>query len=192
MKIPDDLPFLEFTHIDHFRRWLAENHASSPGLWVKLPEHGDGVAGGFYTAAVGEAIRYGWIDGPKIPLDASSSLLRFARRRRGSSWLERDRIKATSFIWHGWMEPAGLTAVQLARADGRWDTTDASTSDEPIPLDLQVALDAKPGATAFFEALNTAQQAMILDRIQAAKLSANREHLIAKYVGKCGRGDKIH
>ena len=50
----------EFPDAETFGSWLAENHASAPGLWLKLHKKGSGLGGLTYVLALDEALRFGW------------------------------------------------------------------------------------------------------------------------------------
>ncbi len=71
------------------------------------------------------------------------------------------------------MRAAGLVEVERAKADGRWDTA-YRQKDAPIPDDLQVALDANPGAAAFFAKLTAQNRFAILFRIGSVKRAKTR------------------
>lgn len=90
------------------------------------------------------------------------------------------------------MLPSGLTQVQAAKADGRWDAAYAPQSTATVPADLQVALDASPAAKRFFEELDGANRFAILYRIQDAKTQKTRLQRIERFVGMLERGEAIH
>jgi uncharacterized protein YdeI (YjbR/CyaY-like superfamily) len=101
--------------------WLERNHATVPGIWVKLAKKGSGVRSVTYDEAVEVALCYGWIDGLTRSLDDRYYLQRFTPRRAKSNWSESNRAKAVALIEAGRMRPAGLRQVEAAQADGRWD-----------------------------------------------------------------------
>ena len=90
------------------------------------------------------------------------------------------------------MEPAGLRAVDEAKADGRWDAAYAPQSRATVPDDLQAALDANPEARAFFETLNGANRYAVLYRVQAAKKAETRARRVAQFVAMLERHETIH
>ena len=90
------------------------------------------------------------------------------------------------------MRPAGLAAVEAAKADGRWDAAYDSPSTATVPDDLQAELDANPKAAAFFATLSSANRYAILYQLQDAKRPETRARRIAKYVGMLERGETVH
>jgi uncharacterized protein YdeI (YjbR/CyaY-like superfamily) len=71
-----------------------------------------------WADCVVEAIRYGWIDGQKKPLDDSSFLQRLSPRKPGSNWSSKNREYAKKLIQEGRMAPAGLAHVEAAKKMG--------------------------------------------------------------------------
>jgi uncharacterized protein YdeI (YjbR/CyaY-like superfamily) len=126
-------PVLSFTTQDAWEEWLEENHADVPGVWLKIPKAGSGLVGVDYAQALESALCHGWIDGQKKKLDEKNWLQRFTPRRRGSSWSQVNRQKATGLIERGRMRPAGLREVEKAKADGRWEAAYASQSKATVP-----------------------------------------------------------
>ncbi len=100
--------------------WLAEHHATSGELWVRIYNDGSGQRSVTWTDCVVEAIRFGWIDGLKRSADERSYLQRLTPRRPGSNWSARNRDHAERLIAECLITPAGLDNVQAARAEGRW------------------------------------------------------------------------
>ena len=80
------------------------------------------------------------------------------------------------------MQPAGVTEIEAAQADGRWDAAYAPASPVQIPPDLQFALDGSPRATALFAALKGAHRYAILYRLANMKKTETRTRLIAEFV----------
>jgi len=73
--------------------WLAEHHASAKELWVLIYRSASGTPSVMWADCVAEAIRYGWIDGAKKPLDDRSYLQRLSPRKPKSNWSAKNREK---------------------------------------------------------------------------------------------------
>jgi uncharacterized protein YdeI (YjbR/CyaY-like superfamily) len=116
-----DLPVIRFPSRDAWEAWLADEHASSSGLWLKLAKVGAGVDSVSYADAVEVALCYGWIDGQAARYDGAYWLQRFTPRRRRSNWSKINRARAIELIERGEMKPSGLAEVERAKADGRWN-----------------------------------------------------------------------
>ena len=190
--MPDDLPILAFESATAWEAWLAEQHATAPGVWLKLAKRGSGQASVTYAEALDVALAYGWIDGQKGRSDAAWWLQRFTPRRPSSRWSRVNRDKALALIEAGRMQPAGMREVERARADGRWDAAYASQRTMTVPDDLRAALDANPAASAFFATLDGANRYAVLYRVQDAKRPETRARRIEKYVAMLAAGEKLH
>jgi uncharacterized protein YdeI (YjbR/CyaY-like superfamily) len=186
------LPVLPFASAEEWSAWLAENHATSEGLWIKIAKKGSGIPTVTYDEAVDAALCYGWIDGQKDSHDANYFLQKFTPRRARSRWSEVNRDKATRLIERGLMQPAGLREVERARADGRWDAAYGRQSLSEIPDDLQQALDGNPAAREFFATLNRQNRYAILYRIHDAKKPETRARRIAQFVAMLAEGKTLY
>jgi uncharacterized protein YdeI (YjbR/CyaY-like superfamily) len=87
---------------------------------------------------------------------------------------------------------AGLSEVQRARADGRWDAAYAGQRSIAIPDDLRRELDARPGAKAFFDQLSSQNRYAILYRLQDAKRPETRARRLEKFVAMLEAGESIY
>ena len=94
---------------------MADNHASAKELWVRIYKSASGKPSVTWTDCVVEAVRYGWIDGQKKPLDDSSFLQRLSPRKPGSNWSSKNREHAKKLIEEARMAPAGLAHVEAAQ-----------------------------------------------------------------------------
>jgi len=93
-----DLPIVRFKDQKDWRTWLEAQHASSPGVWLRIAKIKSGTASVTYHEALEVALCYGWIDGQKKPYDESSWLQKFTPRRPKSIWskINRDVCNALS------------------------------------------------------------------------------------------------
>ena len=148
-----ELPILEFPADRDWEAWLAVNHATSPGAWLKIAKRGAAATTVTHPDALDTAICFGWIDGQRRPLDETFFLQRFTPRGPRSKWSQINCGKAEQLISNGRMRKAGLAQVQAARADGRWEAAYEPQSRATVPADLQRALDADPRARQFFDTL---------------------------------------
>jgi uncharacterized protein YdeI (YjbR/CyaY-like superfamily) len=187
-----DLPTLSCADLEAWESWLAERHAESPGVWLKIPKKGSGCPGISYAEALEAALCYGWIDGQKGRLDDDYWRQRFTPRRPGSRWSKINTDKAAELIEAGRMRPAGLREVELARADGRWDAAYAGQRAMTVPPDLELALAGNDGAREFFATLSGVNRYAILYRIGDAKRPQTRARRIAKYVAMLAAHETIH
>jgi uncharacterized protein YdeI (YjbR/CyaY-like superfamily) len=185
-------PIIPFASPGEWEGWLAENHASSRGLWVKIAKKEAGVASISYAQALEVALCYGWIDGQKGALDDRFWLQRFTPRGPRSRWSRLNREKAEQLIEQGRMRPPGLAQVERARADGRWEAAYQSASRATVPEDLQRELDRDPDASAFFAGLDRVNRYAILYRLQDARRPETRAARLAQFVAMLSEGRKIY
>lgn len=175
-----------------WEKWLDANHAASPGLWLKIAKLGATRTSVTYKQALEVALLFGWIDGQKRALDEDAWLQKFTPRGPRSRWSEVNRTSALRLVEEGRMRPAGLAAIDSAKADGRWEAAYASQSRATVPADLQAALDAAPAAKKFFATLESHNRYAVLYRVQDAKKPETRAKRIATYVAMLAKGETLH
>ena len=188
----DDLPILLFTSPPDLEAWLGENHAGSPGLWLKIAKKGSGIESVSYAQALELALCFGWIDSQKRGFDERHFLQRFTPRRPRGKWSLINREKAEGLIASGAMRTAGLAEVEAAKADGRWQAAYPGQRTAEVPEDLQRELDRSEAAGEFFATLDSANRYAILYRLQEAKKPETRERRLRKFIAMLERGEKIH
>jgi uncharacterized protein YdeI (YjbR/CyaY-like superfamily) len=189
---PDGLEILAFPTQARARQWLARHHARAAGLWVKIAKKGSGHPSVTYAQFLDEALCVGWIDGQKRSYDTEWFLQRFTPRTRRSPWSQTNREHVARLTAEGRMHPAGVAAVDAAKADGRWDAAYAPASTIEVPPDLQAALDAEPAAKGFFATLSGANRYAVLYRIGSVKKPETRARKIEQYVAMLARGETLH
>jgi uncharacterized protein YdeI (YjbR/CyaY-like superfamily) len=185
----EGLSVLPFASRAAWAAWLAANHDTSKGLWLKIAKAGSGIDTVTYPEAVDVALCHGWIDGKKGAYDQTWWLQRFTPRGPRSKWSRINCGKAEALIAAGEMQPPGLAEVDRAKADGRWEEAYESQRTATIPDDLQAALDANPAAAAFFTTLKSTSRYAILYRIADAKRPATRERRVSSFVEMLARGE---
>jgi uncharacterized protein YdeI (YjbR/CyaY-like superfamily) len=176
-----------------WRAWLGEHHADSPGVWLVLAKKGSTQPTSLtYEHALDHALCHGWIDGQIARRDEHTFKQRFTPRRPRSAWSARNVAHIQRLAENGLMHPAGVAAVERAKADGRWDQAYAGQASIDMPADLASALDASPQAHANFELLTSQNRYAILYRVTTAKRADTRARRIEQYVDMLARGDTIH
>jgi uncharacterized protein YdeI (YjbR/CyaY-like superfamily) len=90
------------------------------------------------------------------------------------------------------MHPAGVAAVELAKADGRWEAAYAGQATMEMPADLTEALAASPDAAAMFDVLTSQNRYAILFRLSGIKGADTRARRIVQYVEMLERGETLH
>ncbi len=170
--------------------WLAEHHASAPEVWITYWKKASGQPSIDWQQAVVEALCWGWIDGIRKTVDDRRFKQRFTPRRPGSIWSRINRTHAERLIAEGRMQPPGLRAVEIARANGQWDKAYAGgMAKMETPPELLAAL-ASTGAQAAWDALDARNRYAICHRILTAKRPETRARKAADFVAMLVRGDK--
>ncbi|MGY1732826.1 YdeI family protein [Geodermatophilus sp. SYSU D01045] len=188
MTPPTDLPVLAFSDQAAFEAWLEAEHATAPGLYVKLAKKGAGVPSLTYAELVESVLCFGWIDGRSNRLDERWYLIRVTPRRPRSVWSQKNVDAVAELTAAGRMRPAGLAQVEAARADGRWDRAYAGPATITVPDDLAAALAAEPAAERAFAALGAQDRYSVLHRVQTAATPATRARRIAAAVAQLAGG----
>ncbi|MES1169875.1 MAG: YdeI/OmpD-associated family protein [Leifsonia sp.] len=185
-------PIVHCADAEEWRRWLAANAGESDGIRLAIAKKGGAHPSVSYADAVEEALCVGWIDGQIGALDENYYLQGFGPRRPKSIWSVTNRERAIALIEAGRMQPAGLAAVEHAKADGRWDAAYHGARTIEVPPELRAALDAEPAAAAFFETLNGQNRYAILFRLGNVKKTETKTRKIAEYVAMLARGETIY
>lgn len=185
-------PVLECASVTEWEAWLEHNHASESEVWLRFAKKGNEALTVSRAEALEVALCYGWIDGQARSQDEAYWLQRFTPRTRRSKWSKINCDAVEALIRVGKMRPAGMAAVEAAKADGRWDAAYAPPSAIEVPEDLLDALKQNSRAEAFFQTLDAQNRYSILYRIKDAKRPETRARRIEKFVGMLERGEKIH
>ena len=191
-KTSDDKPVLEFPTKAAWTRWLAKNHATSSGVWLRLGKKNSDVRSPTREEALDAALCFGWIDGQSKSEGESTWLQKYTPRTKRSIWSKINREKVRQLIESGEMHAAGLAEIERAKADGRWEAAYDSPKTMMVPDDLQSALDENRKAKAFFAKLDSRNRYAVLFRVHTAKKAETRERRIRQFVEMLERGEKIH
>ena len=183
---------LEFKSPSVFRKWLTANHDKVDGIWLRFYKAKSGHATVTYAEALDQALCHGWIDGQVKKYDDISWIQKFTPRRARSSWSKRNTEHVARLTKGGHMAPAGLKAVEAAKADGRWAAAYDSPRNAAPPADFLKALGKDKKAKAFFETLNRVNIYAIFYRLQTAKKPETRERRMQNILAMLKRGEKFH
>lgn len=188
-----ELPVLVVPDAAAWRAWLGEHHDDADGVWLVLAKKGTVDPTTLtYDDALEEALAHGWIDGQIQRGDTGTYRQRFTPRRPRSTWSKRNVGIAERLLAEGRMHPAGLAAVEQARADGRWEAAYAGPASIEVPADFAAALEAEPAARDMFAGLSGQNRYSVLHRIHAAKRPDTRSRRIEQFVAMLARGETIH
>jgi len=187
-----EIPTLLFKNAKAWETFLSKNNGTSNGVWLQLAKKSSGTTSVTYSEALDIALCHGWIDGQKKAFDESFWLQKFTPRGARSIWSKINREKALDLIQSGRMKPAGLLAIETAKANGRWAAAYDSQKSATVPVDFQAELDAHPDANTFFSTLDSGNRYAILFRIQTAKKPETRSRRVQEFIAMLERKEKIH
>ncbi len=186
----DELERVEVASAEELRAWLTDHHATSPGCWLVTWKKGRGPYLP-YADLVRELLCFGWIDSKGQRVDEDRTSLLITRRRPGSGWSKVNKEHLEVLLAEGRMHPAGLAAVERAKADGSWTRLDAvETLAEPD--DLRAALDAVPEARATWNTFPRSTRRAILEWISSAKRDTTRAQRVATTVSEAAVGRRAN
>jgi len=189
--IVDPARVREFEDADAFYAWLAKNHDREPEVWIKIHKKGSGLPSINHIEAIETVLCWGWIDAIRKGFDDKSFLQRYVPRGKKSTWSQVNVDNIARLIADGRMTEYGLKQVEAAKADGRWDGA-YRIKGSTVPDDLQAAIDADPGAKAFFATLTAQNRFALIFRLQALKTEAGRAKRIAATVDMLRKGETVY
>ncbi len=172
-----------------WRAWLEANHANADGAWLVTWRPSSGRGSLDYEAAVEEALCFGWIDSTAHRLDDDRGEQYFAPRKTRSPWAATNKARVERLIREGRMAPAGVAAIELAKANGSWEVLDSVERLE-VPADLAEALGARPPADVNFSAFPPSARKMQLAWVALAMRPETRAARIAQVTEAAARNER--
>ncbi len=173
-----------------FYVWLGKNWNKETEVWIKIHKVRSGLPSITPKEAIDVVLCWGWIDGIRKGLDATSFLQRYTPRGKKSVWSQVNVANVARLIEAGRMRPSGAAQIEAAKADGRWDRAYSMKSE--APEDLLAAIRAKPKALAMYENLSSQNRFALTFRTLQMKTEAGRKRSIEKFVEMLARGETIH
>ena len=188
-----ELPELIVADGNAWRQWLGAHHEESSGVWLVLAKKNSTKPTMLtYDTALEEGLCQGWIDGQVAARDGVTYRQRFTPRRARSRWSARNVAIVAALTSQGRMQPAGVSEVERAQADGRWESAYAGQASTQVPADLSAALTAQPRAQAMFDILTSQNRYAVLYRIDSAKRRDTRARRIEQFVAMLARGETLY
>jgi uncharacterized protein YdeI (YjbR/CyaY-like superfamily) len=183
----DDLEWFQAETRQEWRAWLAENHATSPGIWLVTWKKSSGKPVLDYDEKVEEALAWGWIDTKGMSVDDERTRLVMCPRRPGSGWSRPKKERIVRLEEQGLMQPAGRAVIDAAKADGSWTLLD-DVEDLIVPLDLSEAFDRHPGSRAQWDGFAKSPRKAMLTWLVTAKRAETRAARVEKVAAEAAEG----
>jgi uncharacterized protein YdeI (YjbR/CyaY-like superfamily) len=189
MSALDDAPHVHADDRATWRAWLEANHATARGAWMVTWRASSGRPRLDYEDAVEEALCFGWVDSTGGQVDAERGKLYFAPRKPRSAWAATNKARAERLIRAGRMAPAGVAAIERAKANGSWEVLDAVERLE-VPDDLAAALETHPPAAINFAAFPPGARKLLLAHVAMARRPETRAARIAEIAAAAERNER--
>ena len=173
-----------------WRAWLEANHATAFGAWLVTWRKGRGPVLD-YGEAVEEALCFGWVDSTGGRLDDRRTKLYFAPRKVRSVWSRSNKERVERLIAAGLMRPAGLAAIDRAKANGAWVALD-EVEQGIVPADLAAALEANPPAAERFAAFPWSARRALLIWVADAKKPETRAARVLETAVRAARNERAN
>ncbi len=189
MSALDDAPQVHADDRETWRSWLEANHETARGAWLVTWKPKSGRPGLDYEAAVEEALCFGWVDSTGGSVDDERGRLYFAPRKTRSPWAATNKARVERLLRDGRMAPAGLAAIERARANGSWEVLDSVERLE-VPADLAAALASLPEATVRFDAFPASARKQMLAWVATAIRPETRSDRIRAIAEAAARNER--
>ncbi len=186
---PDGKPVIAFATPKQFASWLGKHHAEHQGVWIQFFKVASGYQSITYAQALDVALCYGWIDGPVRKGNDVSWIHKFTPRGKRSVWSQVNKKHIERLTQQGLMQPSGLTAVELAKSDGRWDAAYASSSTFVESAEFLAALSRSKSASKFYATLSRAVRYAFYYRLHNVKKAETKRRKIAEFIAMLERGE---
>lgn len=177
----DRLERVEVTSRAQLRTWLAKHHSRTEGIWLVHWKKATPAKYIGYDAIVEEALCQGWIDSLPRKLDELRTMIYLSPRKPKSVWSKVNKERVERLMAAGLIRPAGLAAIERAKANGSWTAIDAVDA-MVMPDDLAKALAAVPAAQRRFDAFPQSVRKAVLQRLAGVRTAATRSKRIAETV----------
>ena len=168
-----------------WRQWLAEHHASSPGIWLLRHKQHSGVKSMPYEDLVREALCFGWIDSLIKRLDENRYAIKITPRRPTSKWSDLNRKRWKEIQAAGLLAAPGLAAAPTANRYA------PKPQIPELPAYIVTAFKTDPNGWKFFQALSARNRRDFVVWIHTAKRPETRERRIRQSIDLLSAGKRL-
>jgi uncharacterized protein YdeI (YjbR/CyaY-like superfamily) len=109
----DDLPIQSFKTGAELCAWLQNNHATAPGIWVRIYNKHSHIESVTFDELLDEGLCFGWSESMRRKYEEDSYLQRFSPRKAKGTQSARNLDRIKILIANGKMTPFGLQALDL-------------------------------------------------------------------------------
>jgi uncharacterized protein YdeI (YjbR/CyaY-like superfamily) len=191
MKLKDEILTFHAKTQEEWRMWLEKNHLVEKAIWLIIYKKNSKIPSVYYPEAVDEALCFGWIDSKPNKRDEESYYQFFSKRNPKSNWSKVNKEKVARLLTEGWIAPAGLDAIEIAKKNGTWTALD-DVDKLIVPVDLQKLLDVNKIAKDNWERFPPSSRRGILEWILNAKQATTRQKRISETVALAEKNVKAN
>ncbi len=189
MTALEEAPQVHADDRETWHAWLEANHATARGAWLVTWRPRSGRVSLGYEDAIEEALCFGWVDSTGGHVDEQRGKLYFAPRKSRSVWAATNKARVERLIEDGRMAPAGLAAIERAKANGSWEILDAAERLE-VPADLEAALEMRSPAAVNFAAFPPSARKMLIGWVAVARRPETRAARIGRIAEAAARNER--
>ena len=182
---------VHFLSASAFRRWLEENHATAPELWVGFYKQSSGKAGLTYKEAVDEALCFGWIDGIVRSLGHESYMHRFTPRRPNSIWSNANVGHIERLAAAGKMHADGLAAFARRKPEKTGIYAFEAKTPAKLPAAFRREFQSHQKAWQFFASQPPGYQRLAISKIISPKQEATRRRWLERLIRASAAGQRL-
>ena len=170
-----------------FRAWLRKNHAKEKELLVRCCKVAVKDKGLTYREALDEALCFGWIDGVRRRVDATTFSVRFTPRKPKSKWSAVNIKRMRELSAEKRLHPAGQKAFDARIAS----SYSYETRPQVLAPELMKRFRARPRAWRYFEERPPWYRRTASFWVMSAKKPETRERRLEELIAKCARASAI-
>lgn len=174
---------------EEWSNWLERHHLIKEAVWLIVYKKKSPTPNLTWSESVDEALRFGWIDSLKKPIDDEKYRQYFSKRKANSIWSKTNKDKIEVLLEKGLMSESGIRAVEIAKKNGSWSILDAAETLE-VPMDLARKFNEFPGSRDFFDSQSKSLRKSLLIWIAMAKGPATREQRVLEIAENAGQNLK--
>ena len=179
-----------FKSVTEFRRWLERHHKSERELWVGFRKKGVAPPGMTYADSLEVALCFGWIDGIRKSLDATSYVNRFTPRKADSVWSQINLARVEALIARGEMHQSGLDAY-TKRDPAKSGIYSFEQRPHSFPPELERRFRTAKGAWTHFNAQPPGYRRLAIWWVSSAKREETRLRRLSQLMEVSGQGMRI-
>jgi uncharacterized protein YdeI (YjbR/CyaY-like superfamily) len=180
-----------FATPEDFRAWLKEHHENETELLVGFHKKGSGRPSITWPESVDQALCFGWIDGVRRSIDGERYSIRFAPRKRRSTWSAVNVKRVGELEAEGLMRPAGRAAFERRHEDRTGIYSHERREAAAFDAEQERAFRADERAWAWFQDQPPYYRRAATYWVVSAKKPETRERRLRKLIDDSGAGRTV-